>query len=901
MNTPGVPSVNLLTLSGFKKPIKKSFLVLSILTTTFSASLLFSGCFSSLENKQTENTSDDSTSNIQTSVSAVNLLVQKSEIQSFDFDKPSIAPGENVSAAIQVAITVNRDALLNQEFLYGADLQYSSAYTEQLDLFQQSMAIGHIPARFRIVGNELQLVADNKRLYASAVNHPEQLLSRYKILGHSEAKAATQTSPAKPATLTLSGANSGLALSEIFAGATVGSPQGTFTNPEAGKPPRDLWIRSFDYISEGNYLLQQTSVVMADGTIAEFMESVFPRSTLNPGVNFETFAMDPRDPVGAQEGPVARYRMLAGERNFEGEKEVSYAQHFDISPSADGSEGTIDYYVTRNIPEEFLEPVRLGVEGWNRYFVQMDGVNRKVMQFKGRLPEGIYLGDPRFNVINWDSRQVAGAAYESQASDPATGRQSHSLIYMPAAWLFIGNKYWENGKYSDPIPESVSSKSLTHLGGALRAARLACLRNTKEIAGVLESGRLSDAEISIFGIQLLKQTLFHEIGHSIGLGHNFKGSLNYVHGQPDSIFATSIMDYNDFEVERQAFDEIHSWNGPLLEYDRQIVSVLYNHSKDLRDSDPVLPACADEEADNEFGGVDPLCIRYDIENDPTLSVNTAYAKVSQKTLEGDITLAQALERVGNSIINKEAIDAIKTDEDLARLFSKMAQALTGSMRFYFVGAKTSLAQVVSTNTKSLLMFEPEILPEDYKEDEMRARAFNGVEIAANLTTLPPVITQTLGEVSMKSIIAVSASPLFKNLKRDEMVARFIGIRAAMDNVGPAFEQDLVQGLPKLRAFTLASLHRHAEVPFYLGELGKDHVDYESAIIGMLSKAILDKDRSVPERIYSSVSLMSFKGRITSGDRAIKTTRDFITRERNKAQTNEEREALEMILTVMKHT
>ncbi|MEO5971090.1 MAG: hypothetical protein ABIQ95_14270, partial [Bdellovibrionia bacterium] len=279
------------------------------ISTCLLTTLMVSGCFSPSENQHAKRKSINQSPNNQTSLLTANLLVQRSEIRSFDYDKPSIAPGESLSAAIQVAITVDRDALLRQEFLYGADLQYSSHYTEELALFQQSMAIGHIPARFRIVGNELQLVADNKRLYASAVNHPEQLLSRYRILGQTEASAGTQTAPAKPATLTLSGANSGLILSEIFAGATVGSPRGSFTNPEAGKPPRDLWIRSFDYISEGNYLLQQTSVVMHDGTIAEFMESVFPRSTLNPGQDFEAFPMDPSHPTGADEGPVARYRM----------------------------------------------------------------------------------------------------------------------------------------------------------------------------------------------------------------------------------------------------------------------------------------------------------------------------------------------------------------------------------------------------------------------------------------------------------------------------------------------------------------------------------------------------------------------------------------------------------------
>lgn len=869
------------------------------LAVSVSTALCISGCFSNSETQRNRD-SDESRGSHPSNQTAVSptSLVRKSEIQSLNYDKPSIAPGESISAAIHVEITVDRDALLNQEFLYGADLQYSSAYTAQLDLFQQSMAIGHIPARFRIVGNELQLVADNKRLYASAVNHPEQLLSRYKILARSEGTPATETAAAKPATLTLSGANSGLILSEIFAGATEGTLRGSITNPEAGRPPRDLWIRSFDYVSEGNYLLQQTSVVMDDGTIAEFMESVFPRSTLNPGLNFETFEMNPNHPVGATEGPVARYRMLAGEKNFKGEKAVSYAQHFDISQSADGSGGTIDYYVTRNIPDEFMEPVQLAVEGWNRYFINMKDVSRKIMQFKGRLPEGIHLGDPRFNVINWDSREVAGAAYESQASDPATGRQSHSLIYMPAAWLYIGNKYWEHGQYSDSKIGSVSKQALAQLGGSLRAARVACLRDTSEVTEVLESGRLDAEEISVFGIQMLKQTLFHEVGHSLGLGHNFKGSLNYVYGLPDNLFSTSIMDYNDYEAERQTFGDIHSWNGPLLEYDRQIISTLYNHGKDVKETDPVLPACADEEADNELGGVDPLCTRYDIENDPTFSIYTAYDRITREKIDGDITLAQALDRVGVALITPEAIQSIKTQEDFARFFVKLAVSLTGSMRFYFVNAKTSLAKVVATNMKSLLMFAPDVLPQPYDEAEMRERIFGGVQIAATFGALPPAVTQALARVAQKTSDAMVQAPLFQAMKSDLRDAQFAGLKSIMEKIGPAFEGDVAQGLPKMRTVILASLRRHPEVPYFLGNLGKDHRDYETDIIAILSSALLDVNRTAPERVYAAASLMTFKGRIT-GDKTIRKTRNSIVRERNQAQSNEERESAELILTVMR--
>ena len=334
--------------------------------------------------------------------------------------------------AIQVTAVVSKN-ILNQEFLYGSDLQYSSFYYKDYDLYLQSLALGHIPARFRIVGDELQLVADNQRLFPSNVNHPEQLLSRFKILED------------KDGSLKISTGNAGVYLSLLFA--AQGGSSGV---------ARDSWIRSFEFDPKDNVILQQTSVMMSDGTVAEFMESVMPSSSLTPGAQFEKFEMDPEDPIGAQEGPAARFRFLKGETIFDGEKKLTFAQHFDISdkagaPGMPATPGTIDWYVTSNIPDEFLEPVRLAVLGWNRYYSKFSGIEREVVRFLGRLPEGIHMGDPRYNVISWDSRLIAGAAYESQASDPRTGKQSHSLIYMPAAWVTIGMDYWEKGQYSDPI------------------------------------------------------------------------------------------------------------------------------------------------------------------------------------------------------------------------------------------------------------------------------------------------------------------------------------------------------------------------------------------------------------------------------------------------------------------
>ncbi|MCM2278669.1 MAG: zinc-dependent metalloprotease [Oligoflexia bacterium] len=765
---------------------------------------------------------------------------------------------------VSVVTTVDRKALLEQEFLYGADLQYSSFYDAESDLYLQSVALGHFPVRFRIAGQELQLVVDSRYRFPSDVNHPEKLISRFEILEETES------------TLKVSGANS-----SVFLG---------MTSRELGAEgqPADHWVRSFESAERGTLLLQQTSVLFPDGSIGEFLESVFPRASLAPSANFQKFEMDPSDPIGGSEGMVARFRFLGGEKIHEGEKALTYAQHFDPPPG-----GTIDWHVTRNIPDEYLEPVKAAVEGWNRYFESFSGIARPALRFLGRLPEGIHLGDPRYNVINWDSRRVAGAAYESQAVDPLTGKQSHSLIYLPAAWLEIGKDYWQDGLASDPVPAgSLRGKRRSSL------VRTACARELRDGAALAASGRLTRDEVEAFAIQLLKGTLFHELGHALGLAHNFKGSLAFDRSKPGAPFSTSIMDYNDFELERGAFDGLLSATGPLLEYDRQALSALYNQGRDFDgDSDP-LPTCNDEEADQEEGGVDPLCIRYDAEKDPTLAVETSYQRLVSERLEGDVSLAQALLRVPGLTLTEELLSAATDKKEFEDLATRLGRALKGTLGFYLVSGKTSFARSVRTNLKSLLEVSEGILPEGYDLQAMRERAFTGVQRALALRELPSPVRLALLEARSTALLALASTPYLRSLSPSEAKKQLGAAEKKLEAIAESFAADPSAGLAKARAAVLGALARHEAVPYFFGKLGERPVDFEALFVGLLSEAIpSEAGRTAAERKAAVKALATYAGRL-QGDGAIEAARLKLQAERAAATSNEARELAQELLKAL---
>jgi hypothetical protein len=320
----------------------------------------------------------------------------------------------------------------------------------------------------------------------------------------------------------------------------------------------------------------------------------------------------------------------------------------------------ITFYIDHTVPLEWRPYVRAGILEWNRAFE--DAGYRNAIQALDAPDDSAWSAvDARYSTVRWTATNRSVYAIGPTNVDPRTGEILNADILISAAWI----QTWrgESREYTTPVAsvesafaaDSITPRSdpslLCRFGEGLdRQGTVA--RALLAARSVMPAGEAAPRE---YIGQALKALVMHEVGHTLGLRHNFRGSAGISAAELSDREHTerhghgvSVMDYAPPALALDPRRQGHFYSPTIGSYDRWAITYGYAETDvepaerqragkgaaaggeawtpDLeinalravasRAAEPGNLYASDEDAGFGAAGLDPTVSRYDMTDDP---------------------------------------------------------------------------------------------------------------------------------------------------------------------------------------------------------------------------------------------------------------------------------------------
>ncbi len=241
-----------------------------------------------------------------------------------------------------------------------------------------------------------------------------------------------------------------------------------------------------------------------------------------PDANYKTRRFDPRSGFGSTD--YENYAALPGQPMTERLLRRHRLQKKDPSTAVSEPVKPIVYYLDPGAPEPIRSALLDGARWWNQAFEAAGYRDAFRVEL---LPEGVSPLDIRYNVINWVHRSTRGWSTGGSVTDPRTGEIIKGVVTLGS--LRIRQDYM--------IAEGLLSP--------------------------YKEGTETPKELTEWGLARIRQLSAHEVGHTLGIGHNYYSStagrisvMDYPHPLV-TMGADGALDYSKvYDVGIGAWDKV---------------------------------------------------------------------------------------------------------------------------------------------------------------------------------------------------------------------------------------------------------------------------------------------------------------------------------------------------------
>ncbi len=254
-----------------------------------------------------------------------------------------------------------------------------------------------------------------------------------------------------------------------------------------------------------------------------------------------------------------------------------------VDPSAESSpvKNPIVFWLDASVPAQYREAVRRGVLAWNEAFAKAGLLG--AVEVKD-APAGFDVSDARHTVIRWFIDKDAGYAIGQTRTDPLTGEIYQATLGISATHprAALGVHFTDLGENGDEKPgtKPVKSKKTEskHVHGPNCGHAAAMAKQAQMTLSVIEArGGMTDEEREKFVQDYITDLTLHEVGHTLGLRHNFlaKSWKDASELTGEAPLAASVMDYLPANVAPPGVKQGSFWNTKLGPYDFWAIEYAY--------------------------------------------------------------------------------------------------------------------------------------------------------------------------------------------------------------------------------------------------------------------------------------------------------------------------------------